>query len=45
MNILLSSTTARFTSIIDWAEAGVLPFELALHGLENLLGYVDRFVG
>jgi len=40
MNILVSPTTGRVTGIIDWAEAGVLPFGLALYGLENLLGYM-----
>jgi len=40
MNILVSTTTGRVTGIIDWAEAGVLPFGLALYGLENLLGYM-----
>lgn len=38
MNILVSPTTGRVTGIIDWAEAEVLPFGLALYGLENLLG-------
>lgn len=40
MNILVSPTTGRITGIIDWAEAEVLPFGLALYGLENLLGYM-----
>lgn len=40
MNILVSPTTGHVTGIIDWAEAGVLPFGLALYGLENLLGYM-----
>ncbi|KAL9128891.1 MAG: hypothetical protein Q9217_002513 [Psora testacea] len=40
MNILVSPTTGRVTGIIDWAEAEVLPFGLALYGLENLLGYM-----
>lgn len=40
MNILVSPTTGRITGIIDWAEAGVLPFGLALYGLEHLLGYM-----
>ena len=38
MNILVSPTTGGVTGIIDWAEAEVLPFGLALYGLENLLG-------
>ena len=33
-------TTGQITGIIDWAEAEVLPFGLALYGLENLLGYM-----
>lgn len=40
MNILVSPTTGRVTGIIDWAEAEILPFGLALYGLENLLGYM-----
>ena len=40
MNILVSPITGRITGIIDWAEAKVLPFGLALYGLENLLGYM-----
>ncbi|KAL9124204.1 MAG: hypothetical protein Q9217_006446 [Psora testacea] len=40
MNILVSPTTGCITGIIDWAEAEVLPFGLALYGLENLLGYM-----
>lgn len=38
MNILVSPTTGHITGVIDWAEAEVLPFGLALYGLENLLG-------
>ncbi len=38
MNILVSPSTGRITGIIDWAEATVSPFGLALYGLENLLG-------
>ena len=37
-NILVSLTTGAVTGIIDWAEAEVLPFGLALYGLDNLLG-------
>ncbi len=40
MNILVSPSTGRITGIIGWAEATVLPFGLALYGLENLLGYM-----
>ena len=38
LNILISPTSGCITGIIDWAEARVLPFGLALYGLENLLG-------
>ena len=38
LNILISSTSGCITGIIDWAEARVLLFGLALYGLENLLG-------
>ena len=41
MNILISPTSGRITGIIDWAEAGILPFGLALYGLENLLGNMN----
>lgn len=40
MNILVSPSTGRVTGIIDWAKADVLPFGLALYGLDNLLGYM-----
>ena len=40
-NILVSPTMGGVTGIIDWAEAEVLPFGLALYGLENLLGYMS----
>lgn len=41
MNILVSPATGHVTGIIDWAEAAVLPFGLALYGLENLLGFMS----
>ena len=40
MSILVAPRTGRATGIIDWAEAEVLHFGLALSGLENLLGYM-----
>ncbi|KAK8064451.1 hypothetical protein PG994_007089 [Apiospora phragmitis] len=41
-NILVDKADGRITGIIDWAEAEVAPFGLALWGLESVLGYSDR---
>lgn len=41
MNIIISSETGHITGIVDWAEAGILPFGFSLWGLENILGYMD----
>jgi hypothetical protein len=41
MNILIDSKTGNITGIVDWAEAGILPFGFSLWGLENVLGYMD----
>jgi hypothetical protein len=41
MNLLIDPATGRLTGVVDWAEARVLPFGLALYGLENVLGYMD----
>ena len=35
MNILVSPTMGGVTGIIDWAEADILPFGLALYGLKT----------
>lgn len=40
VNILVSPSTGRVTRIIEWAEAELLPFGLALCGLDVLLGYL-----
>ncbi|KAF6239714.1 hypothetical protein HO173_002260 [Letharia columbiana] len=40
VNILVSPSTGRVTRIIEWAEAELLPFGLALYGLDVLLGYL-----
>ncbi|KAF2459212.1 hypothetical protein BDY21DRAFT_301259 [Lineolata rhizophorae] len=41
MNFLVDSETGHLTGVIDWAEAGILPFGCALWGLENILGFMD----
>ncbi|KAK4038782.1 hypothetical protein C8A01DRAFT_37270 [Parachaetomium inaequale] len=41
MNLLVDPATGRLTGVLDWAEARVLPFGLALYGLENALGWMD----
>ncbi|KAK6860684.1 Protein kinase-like domain protein [Apiospora arundinis] len=40
-NILVDPDDGRITGIIDWAEAEVSPFGLALWGLEPILGYMN----
>lgn len=42
MNFLVDPETGHLTGVIDWAEAGILPFGCALWGLENILGFMDR---
>ncbi|UKZ82632.1 hypothetical protein TrVFT333_010425 [Trichoderma virens FT-333] len=46
MNILIDPETGEITGIVDWAEAGVLPFGFALYALDHLLGYMtpDRWI-
>lgn len=39
MNILANPSTGEITGIVDWAEAGILPFGFALYALDNILGY------
>lgn len=38
MNILVDSNTGQITGIVDWADAVVRPFGVALWGLESVLG-------
>ncbi|EHK20834.1 uncharacterized protein TRIVIDRAFT_138728, partial [Trichoderma virens Gv29-8] len=38
MNILIDPETGEITGIVDWAEAGMLPFGFALYALDHLLG-------
>jgi hypothetical protein len=40
MNMLANPETGEITGIIDWAEAGILPFGFALYVLDNILGYL-----
>ncbi len=41
MNLLVDPATGQLTGVVDWAEARILPFGLALYGLENVLGWMD----
>jgi hypothetical protein len=41
MNLLVNPQTGNITGIVDWAESRILPFGLALYGIENLLGRMD----
>jgi hypothetical protein len=41
MNILVDPNTGHITGVVDWAEAGILPFGISLWGFENALGYMD----
>ncbi|KAF2753266.1 hypothetical protein EJ05DRAFT_514765 [Pseudovirgaria hyperparasitica] len=41
MNILVDSATGNLTGVIDWANASIQPFGLALWGVENVFGYMD----
>lgn len=41
MNMLADSETGEITGIIDWAEAGILPFGFALYVLDHILGYLS----
>ena len=38
MNILVKSDTGHLTGVVDWADADVQPFGVALWGLESVLG-------
>lgn len=42
MNFLVDLETGHLTGVIDWAEAGILPFGCALWVLENMLGFMDE---
>ncbi|KAK4240146.1 hypothetical protein C8A03DRAFT_42274 [Achaetomium macrosporum] len=39
-NILANPETGEVTGIIDWAEAGILPFGFTLYALDHMLGYL-----
>jgi hypothetical protein len=39
MNLLVDVTTGHLQGVIDWADAGVWPFGVALWGVESILGY------
>lgn len=39
MNLLLDPTTGNLRGVIDWADAAIWPFGIALWGLESVLGY------
>lgn len=38
MNLLVESKTGRLTGVVDWADVIILPFGVALWGLESVLG-------
>ncbi|KAG9694712.1 hypothetical protein KCU95_g5542, partial [Aureobasidium melanogenum] len=39
MNLLLDAATGNLRGVVDWADAAVRPFGIALWGLESVLGY------
>lgn len=39
MNILVDPDTGHVTGIVDWADASIEPFGMALWGLEDVLGW------
>jgi hypothetical protein len=39
MNLLLDPTTGNLRGVVDWADAAIWPFGIALWGLESVLGY------
>ncbi|KAL9103231.1 MAG: hypothetical protein Q9163_001718 [Psora crenata] len=39
MNILADSDSGHITGVVDWADACIEPFGIALWGLESILGY------
>lgn len=41
-NLLVDTETGRLTGVVDWAEAEVLPFGMALYGIERLLGWIQQ---
>lgn len=41
MNILVDSDSGHLTGVIDWADASIEPFGIALWGLESVLGCSD----
>lgn len=41
-NLLVEAESGRLLGVVDWAEAQVLPFGMALYGVERALGYFSR---
>jgi hypothetical protein len=39
MNLLLDPDTGNLRGVVDWADAAIWPFGIALWGLESILGY------
>jgi hypothetical protein len=39
MNLLLDTATGSLQGVVDWTDAAIWPFGIALWGLERLLGY------
>lgn len=42
MNIIVDPETGHIKGIIDWIDAKIQPFGLALWGLQNVLGYMNE---
>lgn len=40
MNIIVDAQTHNITGLIDWVEAAILPFETAIWGVFNTLGWM-----
>lgn len=41
MNILVDSTTGSLRGVVDWVDATLWPFGVALYGLEDILGFCN----
>lgn len=41
MNIMDNFQVGGITGVIDWAETRILPFGMALWGVQNMLGVMD----
>lgn len=39
MNLLIDAATGHLQGVVDWADAAIWPFGVALWGVESILGY------